>query len=365
MRLIKLTIATILVSMLVAVTYFVFERSVSIATEVVWQQWFSTDQSRLMILPIIFGLGYVYFGAQHYLDGKHENRLTHSLEENPKPTLGSLFKILGLGFLSLVAGASLGPEAILVPACILIGSYTGKHIFKTTEATTKTLAQLAFIALFAAFFNSVYAGLLGLFLVLKRHKSKPSIIFILLAVVASAVTVAVQNKLDPSPFVEASTAGFEITLLGLFGLLILVFIGTLLTHGIDYTTRFSVRMHKKVAAKGWWASAFIACSGLSILYLIGGPLVQFTGNAEIQPMLEQAPQIGFFGIMLIIIIKLAAISWSKALGYRGGMIFPSVFVAAAVVALMQLYLTDIHFVYGLVAVLVGMYLTDKKLKILF
>ncbi len=40
----------------------------------------------------------------------------------PKATISSYVKVLGIGFMSLVAGASPGPEAVLVPACVLIGS---------------------------------------------------------------------------------------------------------------------------------------------------------------------------------------------------------------------------------------------------
>ena len=89
-------------------------------------------------------------------------------------------------------------------------------------------------------------------------------------------------------------------------------------------------------AEQWWLRGLVAASGLSALYLLGGPLVEFTGNKSIVPMLNQAASLGAIGLIWLVVIKTATISWSKAMGYRGGLIFPTVFIASTLVAIAQL-----------------------------
>ena len=81
-------------------------------------------------------------------------------------------------------------------------------------------------------------------------------------------------------------------------------------------------------------------------------------------MFNQAASLGFVGLFWVLFVKLAAISWSKTMGYRGGMIFPTIFVASVLVALSEIVFHDVNLIYGLLAVLVGAFTADKKVKIL-
>jgi hypothetical protein len=81
-------------------------------------------------------------------------------------------------------------------------------------------------------------------------------------------------------------------------------------------------------------------------------------------MFEQAPSLGLLGLLWIIAIKILAICWSKAIGYRGGMIFPTIFVAAVMVAIVQLYAHDFNFIYGLVAVIAGALVANRRTHVL-
>src|SRR5690606_31307674 len=99
-----------------------------------------------------------------------EKQTTKGLGSEPKPTFSNLAKVLGIGFLSLFAGASLGPEAVLVPASTITGAMVGLTFISNNKASVKTLGIAGFSALFAAFFSSMFAGLLGLLLALKESK---------------------------------------------------------------------------------------------------------------------------------------------------------------------------------------------------
>jgi H+/Cl- antiporter ClcA len=82
-------------------------------------------------------------------------------------------------------------------------------------------------------------------------------------------------------------------------------------------------------------------------------------------MLKQSTTLGIIGLAGILIIKILVIGWSKAMGYRGGLIFPSIFVASVLVAIVQLYTKDVGFVVGLIVVMGGAVTANTKLKILF
>ncbi len=121
---------------------------------------------------------------------------------------------------------------------------------------------------------------------------------------------------------------------------------------------------KPLKRHSWIVHAIVASVGLTCLYLIGGPLVEFTGNKSIVPMFEQASSLGLIGLVWILIVKSIAIAWSKALGYRGGMIFPTIFLASVLVAITQLYVSDLNGIYGIIAVVVGAFIANRKTRIL-
>ncbi len=129
MKALKLLLAIILVGFGVALTYHIFENAVHNFIDFVWYDTFNTDQNRLIIIPLVLTFSFMFFGLQHWLDVKAENTEDHGLGSMPGPTVTNFLKVLMIGFFSLVAGATLGPEAILVPSCMIFGAYVGKKCF--------------------------------------------------------------------------------------------------------------------------------------------------------------------------------------------------------------------------------------------
>src|SRR6185312_7764917 len=121
----KLFLLTILVGVGVALTYHIFEAIIHNSIDRIWYDWLNTDTHRWVVIPTAIVLTLVYFGVQHFWDRKAEKQESRGLGSMPVPTVINYVKILGIGFLSLVAGASLGPEAVLVPACMVLGAYVG------------------------------------------------------------------------------------------------------------------------------------------------------------------------------------------------------------------------------------------------
>jgi H+/Cl- antiporter ClcA len=360
-----LLLAIIVVAVAVALTYFYFEAVVRNSIDYVWDTLFSTDTRRLLIVPLCFVIGLVFFWLQHHFDPASETHQSEGLGEAPSPTVMNFVKVIGLGFFSLLAGASLGPEAILVPACIIIGGYVGASFFKTDKLAPKLLGMVGFVALLAAFFNSFIAGMLGLLLVTKQVHIKLNAVLVVVAALASLITVYVLKLLSSKAYAKLPPSHWKLSLsslLVLAGLIAAGYVAIYAMHGI-YT--LVVPLRGKLASQAWWVRWLVASSGLSILYLLGGSLVEFTGNESIVPMLNQAAKLGVVGLLWILVVKLAAISWSKGLSYRGGLAFPTIFVASVLVAIAQHYFPNVSFILGLIAVMAGAIAANRKVKILF
>ena len=80
----------------------------------------------------------------------------------------------------------------------------------------------------------------------------------------------------------------------------------------------------------WWVAAAVFGTVLGVLYLIGGQSVQFSGSEGSKLLLSGELHYSTWALAGIALVKLLATSWSLAAGYRGGLVFPSVFAGIAV-----------------------------------
>jgi H+/Cl- antiporter ClcA len=283
----------------------------------------------------------------------------------PEPSVANFFKVLLIGFFSLLAGASLGPEAILVPSCMILGAYLAKKLFKKESQMQKIMAAAGFIALMTAFFHSFVIGLLSVLLITKQAKAKVTKGILVLSVVVSFSSYYALKLVDGEAFAKTPEYTPTFAWSDIYWVPFLLLAGA----GLTYFMGLALNQGEKVRLAAidwvWWSKGLLASFVLSALYLLGGPLVEFTGNTSIQPMLEKAPELGIAGLAWLFVVKMAATAWSKTSGYRGGLVFPSLFAASVVVAIAQLIGSDINFHHGLLAVMVGVIAADTKIKVLF
>lgn len=366
MKKLGMLFGVVVVSVIVALMYWVFEYAVHHSITYIWDTVFDTTSYPLLIIPLCVGLSLIFFGLQHYLDPKSENHESHSLGGAPiKPSLKKIGVTLFIGYFSLVAGASLGPEAILVPATTMAGGFVALRLFKKNALATQAFTAAAIMALFTAFFHSYIIGILSVYLVLAVAKTKLNPQLLLIAVVSSVTSYAVLNLIDPKQrYFTFPDLTWKIVLVDIVVGTVLLVAGYLSTFALKYLHTAFANFRQRTHSTQWVKVALIASIGLSALYIIGGPLVEFTGNKSIQPLLSQAPGLGISGVLIVLIVKLVAIAWSKAMGYRGGLIFPMVFVASTLVVISQLVVNDMHFGAGIVAAMIGVLAAERKAKIL-
>lgn len=362
---VRIALLTVLVSIGVALTYYYFEYVVRHSINYVWYSVLNTNSNRILVVPACIVLAFVFFAAQHYIDPRSEEHEEKGLGSSPKATLKNFFIVIILGFFSLIAGASLGPEAILVPASMIIGGYIGLKFTRKKDNLSKTLGVIAFVALFTAFFNSAIFGILGLLLITKQEKIKLKIDLIILALLSCLFTLFTLSIVNSSPYVKLPKHSWHISFITILAVVILAVAGYLLGYALKYLNKLFNMASGLMKREDWWVKALVASVVLSALYLLGGHLVEFTGNESIVPMLNESASLGFVGLAWIAVIKVIAIGWSKFSGYRGGLIFPSIFVASVFVAIVQSVVKDVSFIYGIIAVVAGLIIANQKLKVLF
>ncbi len=366
MNKIKALLSCGLVGVLVAVVYFLFETAVHSSISFIWDTTFDTENTRWIVLPLCVIISFIFFGLQHYLDPKSENKEEHSLGGSKViPSLKNLLSVLIIGYFSLLAGASLGPEAILVPASMITGAYVALKLFKNDQKLSKMLIAASIIALFTAFFHSFFVGMLSLLLIKKISGVKISKELIIVGVISSASSYFTLQLIDPlNTYFKFPEFDLKVAVIDILAGLLLIVAGYIATYSLKYIHKYIELVRTKSKIKSWWKQALLASLGLAVIYLIGGPLIEFTGNESIVPLLDESASLGLSGLLLILVMKLIAVGWSKAMGYRGGLIFPMVFVACVLVAISQFYFVESNFWAGFVAAMVGILAADKKAKIL-
>ncbi len=339
-----------------ALTYYYFEYAVKHSVDYIWDGLLHTEEHRWVVVPLCLALGLVYFGTQHLWDRKAEKRESEGLGDIPKPTV--------INFTKVIAGASLGPEAVLVPACFILGTYLGATLAPGDKKTMQALGLAGFIGLFAAFFHSFYVGLIALVLVRRQFKLSITPAMLFIAILASGSSALTLDALNGSAYVGLPSYSWDLNVRTIVLLLLLAVAGYCAIHLLGRLHALGEKAVHLVKGRPWWTHGLLAAGGLSILYLLGGSLVQFTGNESIVPMFHRAADLGLWGLLWLLTVKLGAIAWSKASGYRGGMIFPTIFVASVIIAVAQLYVYELNLIYGLIAVLIGAFIADSKVKIL-
>lgn len=355
--------AVVAIGVAVALTYYLFEASVHNAIHFVWYGLFDTESQRWLVPILCVAITTAYFAIQHLLDPKNEHIETHGLGHAPKATLTNFVNILIIGFLSLLAGASLGPEAVLVPACIVIATYLGKR-FTHQDSGPAMFGLIGFVALFTAFFHSFFIGMLSLVLVKRQFNIKLSLPLITAAAIGSATTYLVLEQLTDKAYVNFPAYTWNIELSTLLMLTLIGLGGYLSVYLLSATNHLADNFTVKFNDRIWWQRALLAGGVLSVIYLLGGNLVEFTGNESIVPLFSRVQELGVIGLLWVILIKIVAVSWSRASGYRGGLIFPMVFVVAAITAVAQLVYADFNLIYGIIAGVIGLFVADRKVKAL-
>ncbi len=318
-----------LIGIINGVVFVIFELIVTQGTDYLWNDIFKTGTNRWALIPVAILLSIIFSWIIKSFKQKRIGLAeTNLLEDGEiKPTtvrdLGAIFII---GSASLLAGASLGPEASLVGIASGLGIWFAQKN-KTMEAA-KLLALSSVGALLVAFLGSLFPILIPI-LILYKKENKIVFAHILPPIIsgffAYITLVTIKGSAIGFGTIPVGSTEYEIQdivasfVLGILGALFAFTLQSLIKRFSKTTKEINSKMH-------WVISASIFGGIIGILYLIGGPSIEFSGKEGTEILLQNPASYAVVPLILILITKLLATSWSLSSGYRGGLVFPSVFM---------------------------------------
>jgi H+/Cl- antiporter ClcA len=311
-----------------------FEWVINHGTDWIWNDLVDSDDERWRVIPlaivlsVVFSLLLRFVGEARWVQ-PHLDPLgaAEGSEDAPAPTLRALAAILAVGIGSLLAGASLGPEAPLVAFAAGLGAWIAARAAPGPAGRLFVLASAG--ALLVAFFGSLVSLAIPLALLVQRTKRVPlpAVIGVVIAGLAAwgMLWLIRGNDHGFGGIPEATVHARDYLAAFVLGL-VAVAIGLMLRYLVVRLAEATVRVDRSAA---WWLSAAAFGAVLGVLYLIGGQTVQFSGSGGSTMLIARADDYGAWALAGIALVKLLVTAWSLSSGYRGGLVFPSVFVGVA------------------------------------
>jgi len=236
-------------------------------------------------------------------------------------TLPGLLCALIIG---LAGGVSLGPEHPIMVVNIALAVAVGARLFPRVTALDWTV--LASAGTIGALFGTPVAAALIFSQTLGSNSDVP-LWDRLFAPLMSAAAGALTTSLFFHPHFSLPIAHYgQMQLVDIFSgavvAAIAIALGMIAVWCLPRLHQLMHRLHNPVLILG--IGGFI----LGILGIIGGPVTLFKGLSEMQ-QLAFSQTFTVSDYLLFAVVKLAALVVAAACGFRGGRIFPAVFVAVA------------------------------------
>jgi H+/Cl- antiporter ClcA len=329
----RLMLLVALLGVVSALVTFAFMALVHEGTRLIWEQ----TAQLVGIAPPLFtllvcALGGLVVGLLVKLFGDHSGIFAEVMREFGKTGRFDYRNAPGIvitAFVSLISGASLGPEAPLADACGGIGTWAADRL-KLDEQETRTMGYSGVSGMLAAFITNPFGGaLLGLESAQGGPGGMHGYFWVLFpSLLASAVSTVV--------FVLLSGAFFETLYqfpeytpklahmfyavpLGLLGGLV----GILFMLSLKRLQQLFQPMKEHVVLRG-----LVGGLGMGIIGALL-PLTLFSGESETAELITGAAEIGVVMLIVLGLVKLFATSLLLSTGWKGGYIFPIMFASVA------------------------------------
>lgn len=283
--------------------------------------WFSGTW-QLLLIPVAAGLlvGILYETMslpprfKGFIDELEEG------EVDPASAPGAVL----VAVVSLIGGASLGPEAPLGTGAGAAGTWLARRT-RADEATTRAMTFAGMSAAFGGLVSSPLGGPLLAFEL--EHEQSRSYYFshLIPGIVAGAVSFGIVWPVLGAPFIglyEVSAVEFRSWMLtaavgiGFTGALVSLGIGKVLVS----VTGWMRRLDGRPVVRGVVGGLGVAGTGFLL------PLTLFSGQGGLAVVLEDPASIGWATLVSLIVVKTVALALSLGAGFYGGPIFPLFFI---------------------------------------
>jgi H+/Cl- antiporter ClcA len=317
----------------IALVFVSFEWAVNHGTNWIWNDFAGTDEHRWRVLVLAPVLGIAYSAVvracgQPRVVPVHTDLMANAAGP-PSTTFRAVVVALVIGLASLLAGASLGPEAALVAASAGLGGWLAVRASSDEQARLLSMAGIG--ALLVAFFASLVMLLVPLLVVYQRAKKLPlaQVGPIVTASVTAYVTLWLVKGGEGEGFGSAPVSS-NVRVRDYFLAVVVGVLAAVAGHVLHRCLLALAPVAKRVDARLPWVLTAM-CFGLvlGLLYLIGGQTEEFSGSAGSHELIAKAPTYSALALAGLLLVKLAATGWSSASGYRGGLVFPSIYAGVA------------------------------------
>lgn len=331
--------ASILTGALVALVYFIFSAVVEQLQDFIWFTLFDTAEQKIMAIPLAIAGAIILAVVLRLMAAKGHQDIGHSIAGFAAKTQDIsgrwILRALIIGAVSLVAGASLGPEAILLPVSYAIAYLIAKKLHVPQPAQFGLMGS---IVLLAAFFNAYAAAIIPLaFISLKNRTSRrKAIAVIVLGLVAITTALGVLRVLhEREGYVYLAPIGsVSITpnLIAIAG--VVAAVATLIPLLLDAMVPPMQRVFA-LMNKHWFVGAIIAGLGIGIFYFLLGPVAYFSGHTGLGELLKDNSELTSLQLIGLALGKFLITAWSLATIYRGGVVFPQLLVGMSIALLLS------------------------------
>ncbi len=332
-RYIMLLVLVTLLGVVSALITFGFIAVVHQSTVLIWEQAArALDLDSRLFTVLVCTVGGLLVGLLVRYFGDHSGIFAEVMAEFGKSGRFDYRNAPGIvitAFVSLVAGASLGPEAPLADACGGLGTWLSNRL-KLDEQETRTMGYSGVSGMLAAFITSPFGGaLLGLESAQGDARGRQNYFWVLFPSLLASAASAVVFVLLSGTFFETLYQFpdytprlvdlFYAAPLGLIG----GAVGALFMRSLGRLQRLFQAMKSHIVLRGLIGGLGMGMIGALL------PLTMFSGEAETADLIAHAAEIGFVMLIVLAFAKLLATSLLLATGWKGGYIFPIMFASVA------------------------------------
>jgi H+/Cl- antiporter ClcA len=307
----------------------------SLLNNAIWfdNDFIATNRWVIPVLVLVFslaiGLCQKYLNAPTAIEGSIVDTLKGSGEKADYRTFpGALLSSL----LSLLSGASIGPEGTIV---LLVGDISSFVRDKLKIAGESADESLGFdIAALASAFNGIVGNVLftGIFATEFQVGGKTNAFrFLIWNLLAGAIgfifytSLGIPSFAEMIPFPSITELKFAYVIyaiiLGVLGALLAVFTGLSMQ---KIGTIMEKSFHDKPIQRILAAGIVIATIGYFF------PNLLFSGEKQIHTILQNPQEIGIVMLLIMAVLKILLLALSLKSGYLGGPIFPILFSATMI-----------------------------------
>jgi CIC family chloride channel protein len=329
-----LLLVAVAIGIVDAVVFVVFEAAVDDGSNWLWNDFAGTDDARWRVVPlaIVLSIGFSalvrIFGQARYTT-PHTDLVSPGGEEVGPTSLGAISVIFVVGVASLLAGASLGPEASLMALSAAVGAYAAGRMKAGSDAQVLVLGSVG--ALLVAFVGSLVPLVVPVLLLAKQRQ-----LSVRVAAITSTAGLAAYAGLfvlrggTADGYGTIPEASQHYGIHDFVAAIVLGVVAVIVAHGFKRCVAAFARVTKRLDGRlSWPLSAAVFGAVLGAVYLAGGETIEFSGSTGTHSLVERSATYSAAALGGLVLAKMLATAWSLSSGYRGGIVFPSIYTAVA------------------------------------